>query len=99
MLIDQDGTTVGIVDILEAMKRAKAVNLDLVEIAPKATPPVCKILDYGQMIYNEQKRVAEAKKLGFKTCIVPAVALKSIGKVDGIEVIGVNSVNQAMNYI
>ena len=50
MLIDQDGTTVGIVDILEAMKRAKAVNLDLVEIAPKATPPVCKILDYGKMI-------------------------------------------------
>ena len=40
-----------------------------------------------------------SKKLGFKTCIVPAVALKSIGKVDGIEVIGVNSVNQAMNYI
>ena len=46
-----------------------------------------------------EQRVAEAKKLGFKTCIVPAVALKSIGKVDGIEVIGVNSVNQAMNYI
>lgn len=45
-----------------------------------------------------EQRVAEAKKLGFKTCIVP-VALKSIGKVDGIEVIGVNSVNQAMNYI
>ena len=46
-----------------------------------------------------EQRVAEAKKLGFKTCIVPAVALKSIGKVDGIEVSGVNSVNQAMNYI
>ena len=44
-------------------------------------------------------KTEEAKKLGFKTCIVPAVALKSIGKVDGIEVIGVNSVNQAMNYI
>ena len=40
-----------------------------------------------------------AKKLGFKTCIVPSVTLKSIGKVDGIEVIGVSSVNQAMNYI
>ena len=46
-----------------------------------------------------EQRVAESNKLGFMTCIVPAVALKSIGKVDGIEVIGVNSVNQAMNYI
>ena len=46
-----------------------------------------------------EQRVAEAKKLGFKTCIVPSVTLKSIGKVDGIEVIGVSSVNQAMNYI
>ena len=36
-----------------------------------------------------EQRVAEAKKLGFKTCIVPSVTLKSIGKVDGIEVIGV----------
>ena len=45
------------------------------------------------------RELQEAKKLGFKTCIVPSVTLKSIGKVDGIEVIGVSSVNQAMNYI
>ncbi len=44
-----------------------------------------------------EQRVAEAKKLGFTTCIVPAVSLKSIGKTDGINVIGVSSVNQAVN--
>ncbi len=44
-----------------------------------------------------EQRVAEAKKLGFKTCIVPAVSLKAIGKVEGVEVIGVSNVNQAVN--
>ena len=43
--------------------------------------------------------VAEAKKLGFKVCVVPEVSLKSIGKVEGIEVIGVKSVNQTMNLL
>lgn len=46
-----------------------------------------------------EQRVAEAKKLGFKTCVVPEVSIKSIGKVEDIEVIGVKSVNQAMNLI
>jgi len=46
-----------------------------------------------------EQRVAEAKKLGFKTCVVPEVSVKSIGKVEGIEVIGVKSVNQAMNLL
>ena len=46
-----------------------------------------------------EQRVAEAKKLGFKTCIIPEVSMKSVGKVAGIEVIGVKSVNQAINYL
>ena len=46
-----------------------------------------------------EQRVAEAKKLGFKVCVVPEVSLKSIGKVEGIEVIGVKSVNQTMNVL
>lgn len=79
MLIDQDGTPVGVVDIIEAMKRAKAVSLDLVEIAPKATPPVCKILDYGKMIYNEQKKVAEAKKKQVKIDLKEVQFSPSIG--------------------
>ena len=46
-----------------------------------------------------EQRVVEAKKLGFKVCVVPEVSLKSIGKVEGIEVIGVKSVNQTMNLL
>ncbi len=46
-----------------------------------------------------EKRVAEAKKLGFKTCILPEVSVKGLGQVEGIEVIGVRSVNQAMNLL
>lgn len=46
-----------------------------------------------------EQRVAEAKKLGFKTCILPEVSLKTIGTVDGIEVIGIKNVSQAMNLL
>ncbi len=46
-----------------------------------------------------EQRVAEAKKLGYKTCIIPEVSLKAVGKEPGIEVIGVKSVNQAINYL
>lgn len=46
-----------------------------------------------------EQRVAEAKKLGFKTCIIPEVSLKTVGEVSGIEVIGVKSVNQAINFL
>lgn len=46
-----------------------------------------------------EQRVAEAKKLGFKTCIIPEVSLKSVGKVEGIEVIGIKNVNQAMSLL
>lgn len=46
-----------------------------------------------------EQRVAEARKLGFKTCIIPEVSVKSVGKVSGIEVIGVKSVNQAISYL
>lgn len=46
-----------------------------------------------------EQRVAEAKKLGFKSCIIPEVSLKAVGKISGIEVIGVKSVNQAVNFL
>ena len=45
------------------------------------------------------QRVQEAKKLGFKRCIVPAVSMKTIGKMEGIEILGVENVNQAMNLV
>jgi translation initiation factor IF-3 len=61
-LIGQDGAQLGIVSLREALERAEAAGLDLAEIAPEASPPVCKILDYGKLKYREQKKEAEARK-------------------------------------
>jgi len=61
-LIDQDGNAVGVVNIREAMAMARDVGLDLVEIAAQAVPPVCKIIDYGKLKYELQKKKSEAKK-------------------------------------
>lgn len=79
VLINQEGVSLGVVDIIEAMKMAKAANLDLVEIAPQSNPPVCKILDYGKMLYNEQKKLAEAKKKQIKVDIKEVQFSPSIG--------------------
>ena len=61
-LIDQDGEMMGVMSARDAMLRAFAVGLDLVEISPNADPPVCKILDYGKFKYEQQKKKNEAKK-------------------------------------
>jgi translation initiation factor IF-3 len=61
-LIDQDGEMMGVMSARDAMLRAYAVGLDLVEISPNADPPVCKILDYGKFKYEQQKKKNEAKK-------------------------------------
>ncbi len=52
----------GVMSVREAMQRAFAVGLDLVEISPNAEPPVCKILDFGKFKYEQQKKRNEAKK-------------------------------------
>jgi translation initiation factor IF-3 len=61
-LIDENGDNVGVVPIAEALARATAAGLDLVEISPDAKPPVTKVLDYGKYKYQEQKKAAEARK-------------------------------------
>jgi translation initiation factor IF-3 len=61
-LIDQDGQNRGVVPYLDALRIAEETGLDLVEIAPNSTPPVCKILDYGKYRFLEQKKAAEARK-------------------------------------
>lgn len=61
-LIDENGDNVGVVSIEEARAMADEAGLDLVEIAPQADPPVCKILDYGKYKYEAQKRANEARK-------------------------------------
>ena len=61
-LVDEHGEMVGIVSRNEALDMAADAGLDLVEIAPNADPPVCKILDFGKYKYEEQKKKNEAKK-------------------------------------
>lgn len=61
-LIDQNGAQIGIVDIRKALEMAEAAELDLVEIAPDAKPPVCRIIDYGKFRYDREKKAKEARK-------------------------------------
>ena len=60
--IDPDGEQLGVLDTLEAIRKAEDFGLDLVEVQPNADPPVCKILDYGKFKYEAQKRANEARK-------------------------------------
>ncbi len=62
MLIDANGEKHGVVDIDSALAIAEEQGLDLVEVSPTASPPVCKILDYGKLKYQEQKKASEARK-------------------------------------
>jgi translation initiation factor IF-3 len=61
-LIGADGENVGVVTPARAMEMAEEAGLDLVEISPNATPPVCKIMDFGKFKYETQKKEAEARK-------------------------------------
>ncbi|WP_199774096.1 translation initiation factor IF-3 [Thiomicrorhabdus sp. Milos-T2] len=61
-LIDAQGEQAGVVSIKDALAQAAEAGLDLVEITAKANPPVCKIMDYGKYLYQQQKKQHEAKK-------------------------------------
>ena len=56
-----DNVEIGIYKILDALKLADELELDLVEISPNAEPPVCKIIDYGKFLYEQKKRDKELK--------------------------------------
>ena len=61
-LIDENGTQLGVVSTRDAITQAMDVGLDLVEVAGNVDPPVCKILDYGKLKYETQKKKSEARK-------------------------------------
>ena len=61
-VITSNGENLGIITISEAVSRAKEEGLDLIEIAPNAKPPVCKIMDMGKYKYDQQKKANKAKK-------------------------------------
>jgi len=61
-LIDETGAQLGITSVHDALALAREKGLDLIEVAPTATPPVCKIMDYGKYKYEQEKREREARK-------------------------------------
>lgn len=60
-LTGPDGVQIGIVKTFQALAMAEEADMDLVEVAPNARPPVCRIMDYGKFRYQEQKKAQEAK--------------------------------------
>jgi translation initiation factor IF-3 len=61
-VIGADGEQLGIMSPMDATRKAREQNLDLVEISPTANPPVCRIMDYGKFLYEQEKRERAAKK-------------------------------------
>lgn len=61
-MIGADGENVGVVSIEEAQRLAREADLDLVEVAPAADPPVCRVMDFGKFIYERTKKEKEARK-------------------------------------
>jgi translation initiation factor IF-3 len=62
MVVDEDGEQLGELDTIEAVTMAEDKGLDLVEVAPTARPPVCKIMDYGKFKYEQAKKAKKAKQ-------------------------------------
>lgn len=61
-LIGPNGDNVGVISTTEAMRIAREADLDLVEVAPNANPPVCRVMDYGKFLYERTKKEREARK-------------------------------------
>lgn len=93
-LIGADGDQIGIVSINEALDAAREADLDLVNIAPNAKPPVCKVIDYGKYRYEAMKREKEAKK---KQKVINVKELRLSPNIDthDLEV----KANQANNFL
>lgn len=78
-VVAEDGSNLGVLSTEQALRRAQEVGLDLVEVNPKAAPPVCKILDFGKYKYEEKKKQREAKK---KQTVVEVKEIKVRPKTD-----------------
>lgn len=93
-VIDVDGTQLGILSAEEALKIAFEKDLDLVKIAPQATPPVCRIMDYGKFLFEQQKREKEARK-NQKVIEIKEVRMSSTIDTHDFE----TKVNQAIKFL
>jgi translation initiation factor IF-3 len=79
-LIDADGSQVGVVPIEDARRRAEERGLDLVEVAPEANPPVVRILDWGKLRYENEKKARESKR---KAHVIDVKEVKYRPTIDG----------------
>jgi len=77
--VAEDGSNLGVIPTEQALRRAQEVGLDLVEVNPKSSPPVCKILDFGKFKYEEKKKQREAKR---KQTVVEVKEIKIRPKTD-----------------
>lgn len=66
-VVDEDGNQLGVMAISDALRTARELNKDLVEVAPSARPPVCRVMDYGKYKYQQSKREQQAKKRQHQT--------------------------------
>lgn len=78
-VIDEKGVQLGIMSRNDALREAEMRELDLVEVAPNATPPVCRIMDYGKYRYEQKRRAREAKK---KQHVIVVKEIKLRPKID-----------------
>lgn len=78
-VISDEGGQLGVLPIAEALKKAEELGVDLVEISPEATPPVCKLIDYGKFLYQKEKKLKEARK---KQKVVEIKEMKFRPKID-----------------
>lgn len=93
-VIDVDGEQLGILSAEEALKIAFEKDLDLVKIAPQATPPVCKIMDYGKFLFEQQKREKEQRK-NQKVIEIKEIRMSSTIDTHDFE----TKVNQAIKFL
>ncbi|MFQ5657119.1 MAG: translation initiation factor IF-3, partial [Candidatus Methylomirabilales bacterium] len=78
-MISPDGDQLGIMPVEEALEKARSLEADLVEVAPQAKPPVCRIMDYGKYRYEQSKKSREAKK---KQTVIQVKEIKLRPKTD-----------------
>jgi translation initiation factor IF-3 len=78
-VITDDGEQFGVLSLADAIKKAEEMSVDLVELSPDASPPVCKLIDYGKFLYQKEKKDKEARK---KQKIVELKEMKFRPKID-----------------
>ncbi len=95
-VVAEDGSNLGVLTTDQALRRAREVGLDLVEVNPKSNPPVCKILDFGKYKYEEKKKQGEAKR---KQTVVEVKEIKIRPKTDDHDIAREDSRHSSLHRV